>query len=371
MQIELVFVPQGTYRNGAKLPSAFAAGDGPDIFLLSPGDFLRYYNGGVLADLTPHMTAEAIADYGTALDSRTVDGKVYALPMEIEPLAMFYDVAAWEAAGLSEGDIPTTWDEMLDAGDKLRTGSRAGIVFDTPPGYYQNFTWYPWMWQGGGEVLAADGSVAFDSAATRQALRLWQEAVESGIAPRTLPASGDVTSAFASGLAGMWQQGIWQVASFEAYAPDFRYGIFKLPLPPGGEYVTALGGWSFCANAQGRNAAVAAEFCVWALGSMREDSIERMVTWCTDVKTDIAPRASALELGAARGGYDFWAMKAFRDDIAPGGRPEPRYPPVVYKAVSDAIQGTMLAGRDPAGEAERAARAIDAYTRSYEGASMI
>ncbi|ONK13436.1 sugar ABC transporter substrate-binding protein [Streptomyces sp. MP131-18] len=371
VQIELVFVPQGTYRGGAKLPSAFAAGDGPDIFLLSPGDFLRYYNGGVLADLTPHMAAEAIADYGSALESRTVDGKVYALPMEIEPLAMFYDVAAWESAGLSEGDIPTTWDEMLDAGDKLRTGTRAGLVFDTPPGYYQNFTWYPWMWQGGGEVLAADGSVAFDSAATRQALRLWQQAVESGIAPRTLPAAGDAVSAFAAGNVAMWQQGIWQVASFGAYAPDFRYGIFKLPVPPGGEYTTALGGWSFCANAQGRNAEAAAEFCVWALGSTKEDSIERMVTWCTDVKTDIAPRASALELGAARGGYDFWAMKAFRDDIAPGGRAEPRYPPVVYKAVSDAIQGTMLAGRDPADEAERAARAIDAYTRSYEGASMI
>jgi multiple sugar transport system substrate-binding protein len=131
VKIELVYLPNATYLNGFKLPSSFASGAGPDIFLLSPGDFLRYLNGGVLADLTPHLDKGVVEDYGTALDSRMVDGKVYALPMEVEPLAMYYSVDAWEKAGLSEGDIPTTWDRMLDIGDKLRTRTRAGLVFET------------------------------------------------------------------------------------------------------------------------------------------------------------------------------------------------------------------------------------------------
>ncbi|MBL1286116.1 ABC transporter substrate-binding protein [Streptomyces sp. NPDC057067] len=370
-QIDLVYIPQPTYLNGFKLPSAFATGEGPDIFLLSPGDFLRYYNGGVLADLTPHMDKEAVADYGSALDSRRVGDKVYALPMEVEPLAMFYSVPAWEKAGLSEADIPTTWDQMLDIGDKLRSGTRAGLVFETNPGYYQNFTWYPWMWQGGGDVLDERGDVAFDSAATRQALQFWQDAVRHGIAPRTLPAAGDVISGFKAGNVAMWQQGIWQVSSFKAYAPDFPYGVFKNPLPPGGTYRTALGGWSFCANAKGRDPDAAAEFCAWALGSTKDESVDRMVEWCTVAKSDVAPRASALERGAAKGGYDSATMKAFKDDIFPGGVAEPRYPPVVYKAISDAIQGTMLAGRSVAVETERAAESIAAYTRSYKGASLI
>ncbi|WP_078900430.1 ABC transporter substrate-binding protein [Streptomyces sp. SBT349] len=371
VQIELKFIPGATYTNGFKLPSAFAAGAGPDIFLISPGDFLRYYNGGVLQDLTPHIDPEVVADYGTSLDTRTVDGKVYGLPMEVEPLAMYYDVGAWEEAGLSEGDIPVTWDQLLDVGDRLRSSTRAGLVFETQPGYYQNFTWYPWMWQGGGEVFASDGSVAFDSPASRAALRLFQDAVESGIAPRTLPAAGDVISALSSGNAALWQTGIWQVSSFKAHAPDYRYGLFPLPTPPGGEYATVLGGWAFCANAQGRDPDTAAEFCAWALGTMEDACIDRMVDWCTVAKSDVAPRTTVLERGAATGGYDFWAMKAFKDDIAPGGRPEPRYPPVVYKAISDAIQGAMLAGRDVAEEAERAAQSIDAYVKSYEGASLI
>lgn len=73
-QIDLVYLPQPTYLNGFKLPSAFATGEGPDIFMLSPGDFLRYYNGGVLEDLTPHMEKAAVDDFGSALDSRKVDG---------------------------------------------------------------------------------------------------------------------------------------------------------------------------------------------------------------------------------------------------------------------------------------------------------
>ncbi len=371
VKVRLQYIPNNSYLNGSKLPTAFAAGEGPDIFLLSPGDFLRYYNGGVLADLTPHMDRAAIADYGTSLASRMVDGKVYALPMEVEPLAMYYDVAAWEKAGLSEGDIPATWDQLLDVGDRLRRRGRAGLVFETQPGYFQNFTWYCWMWQGGGDVLDPSGRPAFDSRATRQALQLWQDAVRHGIAPRTDPAAGDLVGAMRSGQAALWQSGIWQVAALRAAAPSYRYGLFKLPVPPGGRYVTTLGGWSFCANAQGRDPHAAAEFCAWALGTMKEDCVERMVRWCTVVKSDVAPRTSALERGAARGGYDSWAMKRFKDEIFPGGRPEPRYPPVIYKAISDAIQATMLAGRPVSAEADRAAESIAAYTRSYQGASLV
>ncbi|MFB7712024.1 ABC transporter substrate-binding protein [Streptomyces sp. NPDC056105] len=370
VKVELYYVPGDSYQ-GSKMVTAFASEAGPDIFLLSPGDFLRYQNGGILADLTPHIEKGVIEDYGSSLDSRMVDGKVYALPMEVEPLAMYYNVPVWEKAGLSEADIPVTWDEMLDVGDKLRAKAGAGLVFQTDPGYYQNFTWYPWMWQGGGDVVDENGKAGFDSRAARQALSLWQDAVQAGIAPRTMPAADDLLTSFTSGLAGMWQSGIWEISGFRTSAPKHKYGVFKLPVPSGGKYTTVLGGWSFCASTQGRNPEIAAEFCAWALGGMNDESVNRTVDWCTSSKSDIAPRASALERAAKKGGYDFWAMKKFKEEIFPGGRAEPRYPPVVYKAVSDAIQATMLAGKGVAGETDRAARSIEAFMQSYEGASLI
>ena len=32
------------------------------------------------------------------------------------------------------------------------------------------------------------------------------------------------------------------------------------------------------------------KFCAWALGSMSEDSIKRVVDWCTVAKSDMPPR---------------------------------------------------------------------------------
>src|SRR5699024_6129044 len=103
VQIELVYVPNADYVNGSKLSTAFASGEGPDIFIISPGDFLRYYNGGVLEDLTPYMEQEAIDDfYSDVIATRKVDDKIYGLPMEVEPLALCYSLDAWEEAGLGD-----------------------------------------------------------------------------------------------------------------------------------------------------------------------------------------------------------------------------------------------------------------------------
>lgn len=144
--VDLSFIAGNTYTNGSKLPTAFLAEAGPDVFALSPGDFLRYANGGVLEDLTPYLSDEAIADYvDGALDTRTVDGRIYGLPMSLQPHAFYYGVDAWERAGLSEGDIPDSWDEFRTVADKLTTDRRFGLLLETAPGYLQNYCWYPFM----------------------------------------------------------------------------------------------------------------------------------------------------------------------------------------------------------------------------------
>jgi len=97
VKVELEFVPVQDYINGSKLQTAFAAGQGPDIFIISPGDFLRYYNGGVLVDLTPYMEDAAKKDFfPSVMETRIVDEKIYGLPFEAVPLAVFYSIQAFE-----------------------------------------------------------------------------------------------------------------------------------------------------------------------------------------------------------------------------------------------------------------------------------
>jgi multiple sugar transport system substrate-binding protein len=374
-QVKLQYVPNQQYISGSKLQTAFSSGEGPDIFIISPGDFLRYYNGGVLEELTPYMSKEALDDYfANVMATRTVDEKIYALPMEVEPMAMYYSTKAFEDAGLSEADLPKTWDQLLEVAGKLKAKKRFGVAFETNPGYYQNFTWYPFMWQGGAEITDDNGKKSgFDSEGAVQALTFWQDAVESGAAPRTVQGTGggDVVANMGSGYTAMQNCGIWGVAALRENAPDFDYGVFKLPLPPGGSYATILGGWAFVANSKGKNPEEAAKFCAWALGSMSEGSINRGVDWIARAKSDIGPRKSVLERATEEGAYDSGPMKIFEQDIFPGGRGEPRLTPEVYKPISDAIQACQLNGEDPQQQAAAAAKSIDTFLQGYSGAKMV
>jgi len=372
IKVELDYVPNADYMSGSKLSTAFASGQGPDIFLISPGDFLRYYNGGVLLDLTPYIDAEAQADFPEGIiASRKVDGKIYGIPMELEPMAFYYSKKAFEDAKLNENDIPQDWDQLLELGKKLTSGDRYGLLFEVQPGYYQNFTWYPFMWQGGGDFQDASGKSAFDSPGTVAALKLWQDAINSGAAPRQLlgGGGGDVVANLGAGYCAMQNVGIWGISAMDNNAKDVPYGIFKLPSPKGGKYVTVGGGWAFVANAKGKNPEAAGKFIAWALASMAPDSIQREVDWCTVAKSDMPTRTSALKQGADA--FNKGNLALFAKDILPGVRGEPRLPPEVYKIISDAIQQTQLGGADPQATATAASKQLDAFLATYKGAPML
>lgn len=374
-QVKLQYVPSQDYISGSKLQTAFASGQGPDIFLISPGDFLRYYNGGVLKDLTPYIDSAAQQDlFPGVMGTRMVNGKIYGVPMEVEPMAFYYSLDAFRQTGLTEKDIPTTWDQLLAVAAKLKTNKRYGVLFETTPGYYQNFTWYPFMWQGGTDAVnPTTKKSGFNSPGAIQALKFWQNAVKEGLAPRTLlgAGGGDVVTNLAGGYCAIQNLGIWGIAALKANAPNFKYGVFKLPTPAGGSYSTVLGGWAFVANSKGKNPEEAAKFCAWALASMKPDSIQRGVDWISKVKSDVAPRKSVLDQATQNGAFSSGPMKFFKDNVFPGGRGEPRYPTEIYKAISDAIQACMLNGADPAQQAAATATTIDSFLAGYNGAPIL
>lgn len=370
-EIQLVYMT-GDQMN-QRMPIAFASGDGPDIFLISPGDYLRYANGGVLEDLAPYMDQAAIDDYfPEALTTRRDGDAVYGLPMEQEPLALFYDPDLLEKQGVAEGDLPRDWEELLDLSARLSTGTTTGLVLDVDPGYYQNFTFYPWLWQTGGDVIEPESQrPVFSGEGAQAALDLYGRAISTGAAPRTRPANGDIVSAFSSGFAAFWQTGVWDVANLRLNAPDKRFGVMPLPPPPGKETVTALGGWAWCVNARGADPESAARFVVQVLGSMETDSIEHIARWNGPVKGNMPARTSVDALLSEGDGYEDEHLRTFHDDILPTGRGEPRFPPAVYKAVSDALQSVELAGGDPAVESDRAQATLESYLETYQGGSLV
>jgi len=69
------------------------------------------------------------------METRIVDEKIYGVPFDVVPLAMFYSLKAFEEAGLSESDIPKTWDQFLEIARKLTKGDQFGCLFENCTGY--------------------------------------------------------------------------------------------------------------------------------------------------------------------------------------------------------------------------------------------
>ena len=302
-QIELEYVPNNDYMDGTRLPTAFASGEGPDLFIISPGDFLRYYNGGVLLDLTPFIEKEAKADFPeTVIANRMVDGKIYGLPMEVEPMAMYYSVAAFEEAGLDRER------RAADLGPAARGRGQAHHrqalrrALRREPGLLPELHLVSVHVAGrrrhagrrrqelvqlagrgpGAEVLAGRGRTR----APRRG-RCW------------VAAAGTSVPNLGSGYCAMQNVGIWAIAQLREGGAGLQVRRLQAADAAGGKYVTVGGGWAFVANAKGANPEAAGEFCAWALASM---SRTRSSGWSTGARSPRATcrRATARSRRAAR-----------------------------------------------------------------------
>lgn len=363
--VKVVFVPN--YQGANTLTAAFAGGVGPDVFISSPGDLLRYLNLGLAQPLDNYLTPAQIKDFTpSALQAMTVGGKIYYLRYEMEPVALFYDKNLFAEKGLKP---PTTWAEMIDTALKLKTPRRAGIVMETTPDAFQNFVFYPWLWQGGGNVVDDAWTHAeIDSPAGVAALQLWGDLINKyKVAPtKTITRTSDILL-LAKGFTAMQETGSWTVAEASQLYPTFQYGVVPLPHPANGRTQSIYGGWGFMASAHSKYPADAAHLAVWLSGGVDKASAARGAEWVSGVKTDLSPRISVSKEMQASGFFKKYPLNVFQGEVYPTARAEPRYTPEIVTAVSNAIQAVQFGGASGASAAATAAHDINAFLKTYKG----
>ncbi|MFE5322096.1 ABC transporter substrate-binding protein [Paenibacillus sp. NPDC056579] len=128
--IKVEMPPIASAQYSAQLQAAVASNDLPDIFSNQsavPTDQL-YQLGLIhdLEDLFPQKKKDEFYE-GTWTDGfTTMDGKVYAMP-HFTPRrfahVMYYNLDVLKNAGLSEKDVPKSWDELIAVGKKIREKS--------------------------------------------------------------------------------------------------------------------------------------------------------------------------------------------------------------------------------------------------------
>ncbi len=351
--------PESDYM-GTKLTTAFAANAGPDVFVMSSGDFLKYANSGVAMDLTSYYTDEILNDFlPSSIDAVTVDNKIVGIPFEVELLGLYYNKDMLKEANL---EVPKTWDELIAATKALKKDDVAPLVIETTKGYYQNFTWYPFLWQTGANVLDASTKTAtFEGDGVEKSLQLWGDLINAGAPSKLSIALTNDTSLLGSGKAAMQICGTWAIASLEKEYKDTNIGLAPLPIPEGGKAATCAGGWKMMVNSKSANTDAAAKFAMWAFA----EDVELPLEWCTSTKFAYSPRNSVVEAG--KDIYSKGLREVFTNEIYSTAIGEPRYQAEIVNAVGDALQSVMFGKGNAKDEAKKANDKISEFLKNYEG----
>ncbi|QCR18157.1 sugar ABC transporter substrate-binding protein [Agrococcus sp. SGAir0287] len=214
---------------GQELAQGFAGDIPPDLFYMSWDQFQTYAADEYLEPYASNL--DNAGDFYPALvDTFTYDGDFICDPKDFSTLGLVINTDLWAAAGLTDADIPTDWDQLASVAQRLTTGGTVGLSMGAEYARVGVF-----MEQAGGG-LVTDDEVTADSPENVEALTYLQGLLTSGSLawPADLGA-GWGGEAFGNGQAAMVIEGPWIAGALENDFPDVSYQVAELPSGPGGQ----------------------------------------------------------------------------------------------------------------------------------------
>jgi multiple sugar transport system substrate-binding protein len=250
IKVNLLLVPTGA---ADKFRAMIAGGETPDVTYIGVAD-LREMGPSALEPLNAYMTRDKVnvASYRSASANAVfVDGRYYALPLGINPNAMFYNVDLFKRAGIqppprSWNDKTWTWERFLDMAQRLTKAAESPTT--------SQWGWLEWGDWGDQIALVQAGGQWFDSRikATKcvcgsaeggRGLQFVQDMIyryRVHPAPQDKAAFGGVDRAFASGQVAM-TNGDWKMATtLVAPIQDFQWAAAQYPIGPSGKPTTTV-----------------------------------------------------------------------------------------------------------------------------------
>ena len=236
-----------------QLSQGFAGGNPPDLFYTDAGVFGDYAAAG---NLYPYLDQLEDADdfYPNLVESFTLDGEAYCAPKDVSTLALEINTAAWKKAGLTDADIPTTWDELETVATTLTTDDQAGLVIGVGRDRVGAFL----VQNGGFWIDGENGEATATEPSNAEALEFVQGMLKSGVA--VLPPDIDAGwggEGFGTGGAAMTIEGNWIRGAMKADYPDVDYTVAELPEGPAGKGTLLFTQcWGISADSPDQEAAV-------------------------------------------------------------------------------------------------------------------
>lgn len=221
-------------------------GSGPDVFMTLGGQKDQdMIDAGQLMDLTDKISDTVKTQMAASLDSATYDGKIYGVPTTVQPGGIWYSKDLFAQAGITE--VPTTWEELMDACQKLKDAGIDPIAVGAKDAWPAAH-WYYWLSLRICSPDVYDESMAnkdFSAECWTAAGEKLQELNDAGYFNEgyltTTAQQGASSSAglLANHKAAMELMGTWEPGVLKDLTPDQQpmadLGFFAFPSVEGGE----------------------------------------------------------------------------------------------------------------------------------------
>ncbi|MEU3098157.1 extracellular solute-binding protein [Streptomyces sp. NPDC006967] len=246
VKVVLDTIPGADYQK--KLQTIISTPQAPDVFFNWGGGSIKPF---VKADLL--LPLDGFIEKNPDLENKflpsvfnnaVVDGKPYGVPMRgTQPVLLFHNKTVLADAGV---EPPKTWDELLDAVEKLKDAGVTPIALGGGD-IWPTQMWFQYLFDriAGPELLAnalkGDKS-AWESADSKKALGVIKELVDAGAFGKNYDSvkytNGGSVQLLASGKAGFELMGSWyysqQLTDHKAFA-EKGLGYSTFPTVKGGK----------------------------------------------------------------------------------------------------------------------------------------
>lgn len=222
--IKLVENPWDDYFT--KLPLALQGNDGPAIFNVhnSKHDILIDY-------MAPYdiPLEEMEADF-VGVSGHVVDGEVYYTDYGLMTATMYYNTDMWAAAGLTDADIPTTWDQFREVAKKLTIRDEKGELVQAGFSYNGGIQGdvLGMQYQYGQNLFNEDGTITLNNEAMKNVItRLRDMYLVDGVCDYSFGNnSGDN---FGQGTVAMYLGWGFMTGVFRNNFPETHFSCFEIP----------------------------------------------------------------------------------------------------------------------------------------------
>lgn len=261
---------QAEYRE--KVFTSVAAGSPPDVVLIDGIDVPAFLDADVMLDLArfaPRVGMRLDDFYPSVLAMFARDGRVIGFPKGFSPMVFYYNRALFDAARVPYPKDGWTFDDFARTARALTRDTNRDGTPDVWGTVLQRpfYTWQAWIWSGGGDILAPDGTRAsgtLDSRETRATLDfLTALPTRLGVAPKPnafRQVSGNETRLFYSGRLALLTSGHWLIPNIRKAMSrgQLSLGVVSIPHADGHPVRTPLfaSAWGVPRNSRHRKLAV-------------------------------------------------------------------------------------------------------------------